>query len=237
MASPKSEQSLQKEEHVMPVSKAGIVSLVREVLDLPGGVQRILLEKDQPVRVWRWVEKNELLEGARTLDVALQESDIIEYDNPDPTKSAPEELFHMLLILENDRHFPVCWATGTDQTKLLRKWLKVDEQGVPFNEKSLLGIPIERLKSLPEDTMLLCGAAHVGGEGGDVTLAVKLALELRGEKDDEAKHEDVVGSGHPAKERSPAARATADSSSWNGESSWNPPSFFRQGFGGGRKIR
>jgi hypothetical protein len=227
----KSELVLSKEEYPEPKTKAGFPALIREILDLPGGVARIILEKGQPVRAWRWVEKNDLYEEGPTLDGALTHAEIIEYINPDPAKTAPEELFHMMLILSRERHIPVCWATGREQSGLLRKWLRVEEQGVPFDGDDLLNIPIERLKSLPEDTLLLCGASHINAGLGDVVLAVKLAIELREKTDVEKERKrDAAGSRHSSTERGGSIGEVSTSSSGSIGKSWSPPSFLRKRF-------
>jgi hypothetical protein len=232
MASSKSDHVLSREEYPEPQTKAGFPALVRQVLEQPGGVHRIVMERGQPVRVWRWTEKNDLMEGDRTLDMALASADIIEYVNPDETKTAPEELFHMLSVLNNEKHVAVCWATGRDQTGLFRRWLRVDEQGVPYDEDHLCGIPVERLKSLPEDTLLLCGAPHVSADIADVTLAIKLAIELREHHDQEVVERNADRVGHPAQERRRPTGASENGARGDDGQGWVPPSFLRSRFGG-----
>lgn len=229
MVSSKSDtHTLTKEEYPEPRTKAGFPALIREILDQPGGVHRISMERGQPVRVWRWVEKNDLLEQDPTLDEALSRADVIEYVNPDIHRTAPEELFHMLAILKSEKAVPVCWATGRDQAGLLRKWLRVDEQGVPFDESEFLGVPVERLKSLPEDTLLLCGAGHANAGPEEVTFVVKTAMEVRHveEKNDRA----IGGVGDSATRGRSAVGTPQNGATRDCGSTWYPPSFIRSRF-------
>lgn len=233
-ASNKSDLALQREEYPEPNSKKGVVSLVDEILKIQGGVERIILERGQPVRVWRWTEKNDLFEESPTLEGALAHAEIIEYVNPDESKTAPEELFHVMSVLKNEAHKPVCWATGRNQTGLLRKWLRVDEQGVPFDQSELLGIPIEHLKSLPEDTLLLCGARHYNADTHEVTIAIKTAIEIKGSKHDEEEIDRyALGVRDTAEERGGSAREESSSSARDNGKSWYPPSFIRTRLGSG----
>lgn len=239
MSSKSENQVLNKEEYPEAKTKAGYTALLREILDVPGAVDQINMKVGRPVLVWRWVEKNDLMESEDlSLDGALANADILEYSNPDLAKTAPEELFHLMSIMSSERHSPVCWATGRDQSGLLTKWLRVEEQGVPYEEGFLLGLPVERLKSLPEDTILLCGAEHPGAALNEITLAVKAAIEIREDKHvEERLKRNASRGGRPAQERNRPDGETPNDSGGNGSEGWEPPSFLRARFGRSSGVR
>jgi hypothetical protein len=232
-------QVLSKEEYPEPKSKAGFTALLKEILDLPGGVDQVILKVGKPVRVWRWVEKNGLMEEEdRSLDGALSHAEILEYANPDLPRTAPEELFHLMSIMDAERRIPVCWAVGRDQTGLLARWLRVEEQGVPYKEGSLLGLPVERLKSLPEDTLLLCGAEHPDAAPSEVTMAVKMAIEVMERNHVEEKLErNALGRRNPPEERNRPDGATPNGAPGDGGEGWKPPSFLRERFRRSSAVR
>ena len=173
----KSEPKTRVEKYPLPPTVDGICDLVREILS-PGLVQRLEIEVSKPVRVVRVVEEEEagLLEEDVDLDGRLRNIEMIEYTSEG---AGPfQTVFDMMHIIQEARLHPVCWATGASEP-FLSEWFELAARGMPTRIKTLNGLPIKQLKSLPEDTLILCGSGYPSAEPSELTLAVKVAVELR----------------------------------------------------------
>lgn len=172
-----------REEHQLPSSTDGIVALVSSVLSQPGKVFKIVIDSDHGVTVYR--ERgttDDLGEDATTLDAALRNSEIVEYENVGGNPF--EKLVDMFYILHGERMHPVTWVSGNSQNNLLSHWLTLGERGLPVAAKhgeEILGVPLLRIPTLPEDVLILCGAPFSDADYKDVTIGVKTSVELRSE--------------------------------------------------------
>lgn len=203
---------LSREQYDLPETRVGLLALMERVLMMPGPVQSFSMEVDQPIRVMRWVESNELFEGEPTLGHVLSTVNMTEVSFPG---MGPEVLFAMFAALERDRCYPVCWAIGAQNRALLDNWL-----GILVGD-TLANVPIERLKSLPEETILLCGAELRGGSVTDIKRAIKTTIGWR--KEDEPKHEDVDRVRSASNGGGPAAGEVEGAGGRDGRTGWNPP--------------
>lgn len=180
--SSRSDIRLRREEHELPKSVESILALMRDILS-SGNVYKFVLESGNPVLVYRQSDESGLAETELTLDDALQRAEIFEYENPEA--SPFEVMFDITHVVTSYGGYPVCWATGMNQTDLLDRWVKAEERGLPGTVDTIFTFPVFRMKMLPEDTLILCAAKRQDGEIDDVSLAVKTAIELRGPYADE----------------------------------------------------
>jgi hypothetical protein len=149
-----------------------------------GSVQRIEVAMDSPVRVSRIVENGDpdLQEPNISLDGVLRNIEMIEYASE---KASPfQVLVDMTQLVRREGLNCVCWATGVDEENLLNRWLEFEERGMPAGVEYLLDRPIHRLRSLPEDTLILCGSNYPSADHTELTLAVKTAIEVRRPKNE-----------------------------------------------------
>lgn len=232
----KSDQVLVRENHALPRTKAGISTLVRELLEHGGACERIIIEQGQPVRVWRWQDVDDMEEGATSLDGALRNAEMLEYTNPNEDSTAAEVVMHMMHILSAESSHPVCWVLGPG-TEALEKWLQLKELGLPVGLKDLMHVPFQHLESLPPETLILAGSAVIEGDVGDIRVAVKAAMEPRRESDGEVVDGNAHRVGdHPDRD-SAAVSQVEGSPRRNGAAGWSPSNFLRERLRGGNKIR
>jgi len=220
--SSRSSLRLRREEHDLPNTVDGIIGLVRDILS-SGDVYKFVLESGHSVLVYRQTEGGDLTEVEVTLDDALQRAEFYEYGNEGA--SPFEVLFDMMHVISTCGGHAVCWATGMDQTNLLANWLTLEERGLPTSSvEEILGIPVCRMKVLPEDTLVLCAARRRDGEIEDVSLAVKAAIELRGVFDvDSGSDADREGGDHPGGDPE-AAGDVEDAAAGGPRGGWIPRS-------------
>lgn len=235
MSNSSDKRVLIREQHAMPTTKAGITTLVRELLPC----QKLIIEQGHPIRVWRLVDEDPMQEVNLDLDGMLRNSEILEYVNPNEEKTAADVLFHMMQILRNEKSYPVCWVTGpTSET--LKRWLQFAELGLPGELTELFGVPIKNEAQLPEETLILAGAEFVEGDIRDIKVAVKTAMEIREVK--EKKNAEVVGgdvdrSGpHPGGDGPPNGEVESYPGG-DGKEVWSPSRFLRQRFNGVGPLR
>lgn len=167
------------EKYHLPATIDGICALVRETLK-GGLVQKIDIEIGKPVRVVRRVDDDGVGEDDITWDAALRNVEkMIEVND----KSSAVTLVKMLSMVSAERVHPSGWVTGSQENNLLGKWV-AQESGVPaqYSPTSaslpLFGYPVHEVKSLPEDTLILCAAPMPSSEPEEVTFAVKTAMAL-----------------------------------------------------------
>lgn len=181
----KSNSRLKIEKYPLPDSIDGILSLLREIMSA-GQVQRIEFSTDSPVRVSRVVQDEgdpDLVEPNLGLDGVLRNIEMVEYFSEDATQY--QVLVDMMQIIRKEGLNCVCWATGLDEDDLLNRWLEFDERGMPSGVEYLLDRPVFRIKSLPEDTLILCGSNYPSAEHNELTVAVKTAIEVRRPKNEQ----------------------------------------------------
>lgn len=178
---------LQKEKYPCPDTVDGICSLVREVLS-KGRVQSIEFSLGSPVRVTRSVEVDnpDLIEPDLDWEGALRNVEMVEYYDKDATPY--QVVVDVMHLMQSEGLVCTCWVTGTGDVSLLSKWFKFRERGLPMGIRSILDRPVHRVKSLPEDTLILCGSAYPDADPDEISLAVKVAIEL-GRKDERSSSE------------------------------------------------
>jgi hypothetical protein len=172
---------IRTEKYMLPATIDGICSLVREILS-GGHVKRLELDNDDSfVRAHRWSENTGLEEESVSWDGALRNVPVLqEYysDGAEPFQVVVD----MLLLAQQENTHGICWATGVGNEDLLRKWFDVDGRKLPVGSiDSLLDIRVRRLKSLPEETLILCCSKYRNEDPEDVAMAIKTSMELEKE--------------------------------------------------------
>lgn len=218
----KSDQVLRRETYPLPTSTDAVVKLVDEVLATDGYVHKLLLEENQPVRVYRWVDEDPLAESQADIEAALRNVELFEYN---VEGGGPfESVWDMMALVRDEKHWPICWVTGA-QDELLSKWFQMEDRGRPWSLKDMFALPVYQLQSLSDDTLILCGSAFKEAEPEEMAIAVKTAIELRSEGNGDTSsttHDQVWD--HP-KERD-SAISEVETSPRDGSSGWEPSGFF-----------
>lgn len=178
---------LQKEKYPCPDTVDGICSLIREVLS-KGRIQSMEFSLGAPVRVVRSVEVDnpDLIEPDLDWEGALRNVEMTEYYNKDAEPY--QVVVDVMHLMQSEGLTCTCWVTGTGGGGLLDKWFKFKERGLPVGVRSLLGRPVHRVKSLPEDTLVLCGSRYPDADPDEVDLAIKVAIEF-GRRDEHSSSE------------------------------------------------
>jgi len=175
----KSKTRVKVEKYPLPPTVDGICSMIREIL-APGLVQRIELDIDSPIRVTRSVpleDGKELEDDDVDLEAVLRNIEMIEYTSENA--SPFQVIFDMMQLVNNEKLNPVFWVGGTGSEKLIDEWLELRTRGMPGGLNRLLGIPVQRIKSLSEDTLILCASLYPSAGVDELSLAVKTAIEIR----------------------------------------------------------
>lgn len=174
----KSNFHIRKEKYPCPDTVDGICSMVREILS-GGMVQKLELDLDGPIRVQRAVEVEDpdLVEPHMDWDGALRNVDMIEYYSEGA--SAYQVVIDVMQVMQKERLNATCWVGGAGGEELLDRWFEFRERGMPTGAELILGRPVHRLKSLPEETLILCGSKYPDADPDEISLAIKFAMELR----------------------------------------------------------
>lgn len=175
-------EGLKREEYALPGTVDEILEVLRSAMSAGSPVRKVVVEDSRSILVYRDMNEGELEELEVTLDGTLRNAQIIEYLNEDVTAAA-EMLYDMQHVLHMHGLHAVCWATGPIDADKLEKWLLMDERGMPsmpgFQMTQLGGFPVRRIRSLPEDVIILCGARYKEGDIRDIELGVKTNIELK----------------------------------------------------------
>lgn len=182
--SSKSNAYIRTEKYPLPDSVDGILSLLREILDA-GGVQRVEIAMDLPLKVSRLIPDAdpELQEPIVNLDGVLRNIEMVEYFSEGA--SSYQVIVDMMQLVRKENLNCVCWVAGVGEDNLLNQWLEFENRGMPSGVEFLLDRPVYRLRSLPEDTLILCGSKYPSAEFDELSLAVKTAIEVRRSSDDQ----------------------------------------------------
>lgn len=221
------------EKFALPTSTDGVCALVREVLspDLDGSVTRIEVDVELGVRVSRQIKEVDLVEDDVTWDAALRNApDFLEYHSEGA--SPFQVVFDMMHLLQAEGLLPVQWVAGFSEVDLVGQWLNLKERGLPTGVRRILGVPFQYLRSLPEDSIILCGSKYIDSQPEEMSLAVKAAIEL----DRETTHgnRDIPRSedhGHvwpSPRERPAAVGGVATLAGGPQAVQWGPPSYPRK---------
>lgn len=175
-------EGLKREEYPLPGTVDEILSVLRSAMSQGSPVRKVVVEDSRSIIVYRDMNEGELEELEISLDGALRNSQVIEYLNDDATAAA-EMLYDMQHLLHMHGLYAVCWATGPIDSDKLESWLQMGERGMPttpgFQLTQLGGFPVRRIRSLPEDVIILCGARHKEGDIRDIELGVKTNIEMK----------------------------------------------------------
>lgn len=179
MASSRFSVPVRREEYPIRPTVDEIVESIRDILEA-GNVRGISIVQDDVIRVYRAVEEEEY-DPSAVLDMTLGYAEVYEY-LVDNTHTANDRVVGMCKVMASHRTYPVCFATGPNIMGLLDRWLLVEELGLPKNVESIIGIPVVRVKTLDEDTLLLCGADIPLADLEDIKVVVKTEIDLRGKE-------------------------------------------------------
>lgn len=198
-----------------------IVQVVQQVLSTEA--YKVVIESDRVI-AYRGKSDDDLEEFDVTLDGALRNSHMIEYSNSDPNPF--EVVFDMFSLVSANGLHPVCWATGMNQESLLERWFTVKERGLGLQElTAIIGVPIVRLKTLPEDSLILSAAKYTDATVKDIVYSVKTTIEVRNDSRNPPNNPiDNPVRDDPKRDR-PAARELAPVARASDGGSWVPPSF------------
>ena len=191
-----SKSKVRKEKYPLPEDSESIIALVRSILE-GGRVQRIELDINGPVRVLREVEIEDpdLVEPDINLDAALRNTEMIEYSSEGAESF--QVLVDMMLLAQSKRPYCICWATGAGEY-LIPEWLELEARGMRLmGVDTLLGLPIHRLRSLPDDTLILCASSNKEADPAEVNFAVKTDIEIRSEDGQARLEQEAVYAEHP----------------------------------------
>jgi hypothetical protein len=217
-----SKSDVRTEKYELPGTVDGICSLIREILN-GGNVKRIELDTDDTyVRARRWVEGDGLEEDEVTWDGALRNvPDMQEYYSDGAT--AFQVIVDMMLLAQSEKLHCTCWVTGPSNEDLMWKWLEIEERGVPIRGvDQLLGLPIHRVKSIPEETLILCCSKHPSADPSEISVAVKTVIDLR-RSHVTANGKDVGGSGNHSQECDSAVGSVPFGTGRLRRVAWDPP--------------
>ena len=214
------------EKYQLPATVDGICALVREILN-DGSVSRIELDtEDSYVRARRWVESGDFEEEDVGWDGALRNTDIVEYYSDGATSF--QVVVDMMMLAQEDNLQATCWVVGRGEGDHIRAWFTIDERRLPVGKiGSVLGLPLYKLKSLPEETLILCCSKYLNADPNEISMAVKTTMELRrshdnhGSSKQNGKADGGVGD-HPP-QYPPAAGQLALGTGGLRTVSWHPP--------------
>jgi hypothetical protein len=133
---------------------------------------------DAFIRVVREVEDHELGEDEVTWDGALRNvPTMLEYSS----EGAPwaQVITDMFLLCQQERLRAVAWVVGVGEEDLLGQWLEIEKRDLPVTLpiRELHGLPVYTVRSLPEETLILCCSKYAGADPSEITLAIKTAME------------------------------------------------------------
>jgi hypothetical protein len=234
-------ENLKREEYQLPSTVEEILDVLRSTMSSGSPVRKVVVEESRPILVYRDMTEGELEELETTLDGALRNSKVIEYLNDDP-RAVAEMLYDMQHVLHMHGLYAVCWAVGPMDSDKLEAWLRMDERGMPtppgFQLTQLGGFPVRKVRSLPEDVIILCGARYKEGDVNDIELGVKTNIELKEESD--ARLESSAAR-HPVRDDpggdAPATRVVEAPARVRKEAGWVPTGILGARMADRRRVR
>lgn len=213
----------------MPGTIDEVVESFRAILN-SGKVHGVVFTLGQPIKVYRGVAQEEV-NDISNLDIVLSNVDIFEYI-VDDSHSPADRVIGMCKVLAKDRLNPVCFVTGPNISNMLDRWFQIEETGLPRGLDSLIGLPILRLDSLSERTLLLCGAEDPFADIEDIIIVIKTDIDLKGKNNEQraigssASSPDVTRVGDDTKECGQPVDEVGLTPADSGDAHWNPPGFF-----------
>lgn len=151
---PETSYKLIHEEYAAPPGRKELIAAIERIIS-GGGVQRLVIQYGQPLRISRRVRAD--LPGEAILEDMVDDdlmSAVRNAEMEDVTYSEEltpfEYLFRAFSVLSRKRLIPK--AILVPQTAQLRKWLQVDVLD------GLYGVDIFQHKEMPDETLLIVGA-------------------------------------------------------------------------------
>ena len=163
------------EEYEVPTTTESLSALLIEILDK--SFERLSLEKGSVLKVFRLEEYDPLGEEITKLSQTIQKSII---EEPELSSDTPfAQVAKALYILTQNSRHGVCWVLGSSSDFLI-KWLSCS---LTLNTASLMsdqfmGLPIYYDTTLPDETLLLAGAASRDSSITDIDFLVKLSMDV-----------------------------------------------------------
>ena len=164
---------LKREEHPLPEGRSAIATTIQNLLDR-GGVQRIIVEVDKPIRIDRWVPKDP---NDQTMDKDMpvpetaglslfrlatsEEGELADLEDADE-EATPEECLFLAFQQAGDCGYRPL-AIYANNEKSFRKWLKKPRG---FFMKTILGVEMRYQTDVPEDTIMLIAGEYISDEPG-----------------------------------------------------------------------
>lgn len=176
----------------LPTTVEGIVDRVREIL-LKGEVRSISIEDNKPITYQIMVQPGEEIAAEADVESLLSDlklADIVRNNEMEEFNvreqglvgvSAQTLFFWTYFFLEHEGLFPTYLLIGEESdfwtwlglTRRMRKLLR------------LIGLRIERDKSIPSDTYLLCAAKHANADITEIVHTLKVSMGDTDARDDE----------------------------------------------------
>jgi len=222
---------VRREEYPIPEKVDEIADLIRDILN-GGRVQGLTIVHGDVIRAYRSVQED-AYDPTAELDMALGYAEIWEYC-VDEYHTVNDILVGMCKVLASLKNYPICFATGPNSTGLLDRWMLIDELGLPKGVENILGLPVVRIKTLDEDTLLLCGARIPMADLEDIKVVVKTAIDLRGKEYDHyravsrnsSRREDAGGVGDDTEGDGASTDQVAATAGESGGLDWVPAGVF-----------
>jgi hypothetical protein len=181
-------------------------------------VKRVEIDTKEAIRVFRWVDTDGMEEIELDLEGVLRNVEpLVEYDNP--AAAASEVLLDMFHLARAEKTVPCAWVTATGNEAFLDDWIGHQKRGMPGDLRTLFGLPVYRLKSLPDEALILCATPYETGAIGEVSFAVKATMEVVNEPIRAVAYPGGINSG----ERTPATSKVAPSPGGLRKVQWQPP--------------
>ena len=152
---------------------AGVEALgiqVSAILKMEPDAQRIVLDVTK-----QYIHVEKFVKGVPNPDEEQELFDLVLKGRPmeeyvtDKKLSSFEYLYNLFKTITDEGFEVVLVFVGNMVT--LDKWVPVSRK-----DPRLLGVPVKRLKNVPDDTIIVCGAEWRDAEPEDVRLTVKGAM-------------------------------------------------------------
>jgi hypothetical protein len=152
------EFQLRTEEHALPLGGRKELIARIETLLTAGGVQKLVVERDRPIKLWRLVPKNELDQAPPELPAddlwnrlhngEMQEMETI--SGAAPGVVGPVALLHAFHLVQKRSMRPA--VLFTPALKTLRRWCGLPKD---FDVSTLFGVEVAAQADLPTDASIL----------------------------------------------------------------------------------
>jgi len=161
----------------IPKTSEQVLDTVKALMT-EGAVKLEFLFEEGIVRVTERVSGDLPFEEETSWDGALRNVENMEEYSSPGAESFQVVVDMMLLVAHRGCH-AVQWATGVGGRALIEEWLELEVRGMPVECHHLGGVPLIELKSLPEETLVLCGSRYPDAGPEEISFAVKTTVELR----------------------------------------------------------